>query len=569
MFDAYTVKKVLPRLAIAVIAIQLSFFIFSNMVTITNDIAFGIEGLIYGAFGGTDEFSLQALLTNGSFSTVETGLTTIFIGAAAAAFSGGVLAIIGLVLVALIIAFLTLTLRKMMLIFLIVISPIALVAWILPNTERLWKMWWDNFSKLLLMFPIILGMVAIGRVFGKIAAGNSGNDIVDITIVLGGFFIPLALIPKTYKFAGGAMATVGGAIQQNAEKGGAAAVGKGKEAWGNTRWGLRKQGKKDAKLNVRKQRETATGINKAISGKGIGSQIYKRVGMKPTDIHTLQAGADKALIESEAQGHIHAGTSSEELQELAYSAKTKQGRQAALVAMAMQGDGAGIAAVQKKIHDNLNTDQGQENAHMYTQALNTHYDMFKGAGAGTTVPTGSLDNNTGKYIPSANFDDERIAKIRTMSDSDKARMTARQWQAAAETNPAEAQRIHADLVAEAQRRAAAGDHQLEDILAIDNWSNVPAPPRTRTSDMRLKKDVLHLMTLSNGIRIYKFKYLWSDTEYVGVIAQDLLKTRPDSVVVDQYGYYRVKYESLGLRMVTYQEWQKHGAYSIFLQKEMT
>ncbi|MCY3013068.1 MAG: hypothetical protein NT171_00005, partial [Planctomycetota bacterium] len=39
------------------------------------------------------------------------------------------------------------------------------------------------------------------------------------------------------------------------------------------------------------------------------------------------------------------------------------------------------------------------------------------------------------------------------------------------------------------------------------------------SDSRLKKDISPLGKLPNGLTLYRFRYLWSETLYVGVMAQ--------------------------------------------------
>ncbi len=82
----------------------------------------------------------------------------------------------------------------------------------------------------------------------------------------------------------------------------------------------------------------------------------------------------------------------------------------------------------------------------------------------------------------------------------------------------------------------------------------PAP-----SDLRLKRDITPLVTLDNGLRLYSFRYLWGETTYVGVMAQDLLKSEEyrDAVVVTQAGFYSVRYDRLGLKMITLQEWNRN------------
>jgi len=79
------------------------------------------------------------------------------------------------------------------------------------------------------------------------------------------------------------------------------------------------------------------------------------------------------------------------------------------------------------------------------------------------------------------------------------------------------------------------------------------------SDRRLKKDIVYLETLENGIRLYSFRYTWSnDFTYVGVMAQDLLLSpfHRDAVTLEKNSFYSVDYHSLGLRMITQSEWQQ-------------
>jgi hypothetical protein len=85
----------------------------------------------------------------------------------------------------------------------------------------------------------------------------------------------------------------------------------------------------------------------------------------------------------------------------------------------------------------------------------------------------------------------------------------------------------------------------------------PCAPPPPDSDIRLKRDIESLVALENGIKLYSFKYLWDDTVYVGVMAQDLLEhgIYQDAVVKKQSGFYAVHYEMLGLKMVTLDEWK--------------
>jgi hypothetical protein len=81
-------------------------------------------------------------------------------------------------------------------------------------------------------------------------------------------------------------------------------------------------------------------------------------------------------------------------------------------------------------------------------------------------------------------------------------------------------------------------------------------PLALASDRRLKRDITKVGPLDGDIDLYRYRYLWSDREYVGVIAQDLLEVRPDAVIRGADGYLRVDYAALGSRMQTWEEWRR-------------
>ena len=82
----------------------------------------------------------------------------------------------------------------------------------------------------------------------------------------------------------------------------------------------------------------------------------------------------------------------------------------------------------------------------------------------------------------------------------------------------------------------------------------PVPSTVLKSDTRLKRDIHAIGRLASGLTLYRFRYLWSDVEMVGVMAQEVLKVAPEAVIMGEDGYYRVDYERLGLRFMTYAEW---------------
>jgi hypothetical protein len=84
--------------------------------------------------------------------------------------------------------------------------------------------------------------------------------------------------------------------------------------------------------------------------------------------------------------------------------------------------------------------------------------------------------------------------------------------------------------------------------------NLSGRPYYNTSDRRLKRDIVLLSHLDNGLGIYAYRYLWSDQRFVGVMAQEVALVEPDAVLHGADGYLRVNYARLGLRLQTWEQW---------------
>ena len=70
------------------------------------------------------------------------------------------------------------------------------------------------------------------------------------------------------------------------------------------------------------------------------------------------------------------------------------------------------------------------------------------------------------------------------------------------------------------------------------------------SDARLKRNIELIDTRDDGLKIYTFKYVWSDVTWVGVMAQDLLE-QPQfahAVQMDADGFYSVNYSKINFGM---------------------
>lgn len=226
--SAYTIKRALPRLVVATIFIALSFEITAFLVDMTNNIGKGIGNIITGAFGSGDVslitvFNPPAASSTGANAAqvagAGIGVTALVIGAGFGILATGSLGIlvsyVFIAVVALTMAFFLLSLRQALIVFLMIMAPVAILAWIFPGNDKLWKLWWSSFSKLLLLYPLIMILVASGKSFAQIVPGSG---LVDTLIRIVAYFGPYFMIPAMFKFAGGIFATVSN-MANNREKG--------------------------------------------------------------------------------------------------------------------------------------------------------------------------------------------------------------------------------------------------------------------------------------------------------------------------------------------------------------
>ncbi len=237
-FDAYTVKKMLPRLVIAVIAMQFSWVLGKWLITLANDLGEGLKQIMLAPFGGSGNMDLPSIMhhLNGTYPAVTTaaifGVFLVFIFT----FKEFILPIFLFIALALgsalIIALATLVFRNILIIMAIIFAPLALLLWATPGQtmQGYWKKYADNFGKLLLFFPLVMAMIYTGRIAAWLAGGLGAPSLIEYFIVLVAFFGPYFFLPKTFKWGGQLLGAINQGINQNK----ALNIGK---SWGNKKIG--------------------------------------------------------------------------------------------------------------------------------------------------------------------------------------------------------------------------------------------------------------------------------------------------------------------------------------------
>lgn len=217
-FDAYTIRKVLPRLVIAVIGIALSWRIMQWFAFLVNAVGENLGAIIQAPFAGLDlpKIGAGTGTVTGAFFAVGIGLAlvgTSFL----AAISLLVTAAIGVI-----VAFIVLLVRQIVISLLAILVPLAIVAYVLPNTQRIWKLWYETFTKAMWMYPIIVAFIAGGKVFAQVtyaqASSKAGGERVLYEIIaFVAVFVPYFMLPATVRLAGGAINAVTGSLNNRSK----------------------------------------------------------------------------------------------------------------------------------------------------------------------------------------------------------------------------------------------------------------------------------------------------------------------------------------------------------------
>ena len=149
----YDVKKLLPRIIIFAIAINLSFYICMALVDLSTIVGKGIFGLLMGgSTGAPPQLINSAQKTAGEINSFVVGVALVAIAAVLVILVG---APIILALLAIVFA---LVVRGIALMILVIISPVAIALYLFNNQglSKGFTMWRDNYIKLLLVYPLFM-----------------------------------------------------------------------------------------------------------------------------------------------------------------------------------------------------------------------------------------------------------------------------------------------------------------------------------------------------------------------------------------------------------------------------
>jgi len=340
----YGLKKLIPRLIVAAVLVNISYYVAAIAIDLSNVIGYSIQNIFNGIrerlFHMTDDTA--AGINNASVTSPWTTVT------AAVLAGGGVIGgiyyvsgaglyflvplLVGLLLT-LIFVVIILAARQAIIIILVIIAPLAFVANLLPNTEKWYKQWQDLFMTMLIFFPAFALVFGGSQLAGQLIIQNAGDNLVTVMFGLAVQIAPLVITPLILKLSGGLLGKIA-QIANDPRKG----ILDTSRNWAKERGEMRRQKELGKPLrpwtpnrsvrqlldNNKRARHENTEIYKQIAdNKWHQGSRYQKIHMKAFEVEV-----EKQIIEDANKKHIQDAINSKNTRLNVQNARLEAGKRA-------------------------------------------------------------------------------------------------------------------------------------------------------------------------------------------------------------------------------------------------
>ena len=216
----YGIKRLAPRLILAALFVNISFFICAAAIDISNIFGHALKqffddlnsSLMSSSSAnnegiGSTESIVQAVLSGGTL-LIGGGLAVAGSTTAAAPL---VIPLLLTVFIALLVALVVFAVRQALIVILVIISPLAFVCYLLPGTEKWFEKWRSTFLTMLVFFPAFAVVFGGAQLAGMLITSNASTIVMAI-IGWAVQLAPLALAPLVMKLGGGVLNRVAGIV---------------------------------------------------------------------------------------------------------------------------------------------------------------------------------------------------------------------------------------------------------------------------------------------------------------------------------------------------------------------
>ncbi len=217
-FDNYNIKKILPKLIITAILINLSYLICSALIDTSNIAGASLRGFFENIESQINA-SGDAMITWEAFAAMLGGGGAVAGLAVSAA--GGIGAILPMFILSLLSAFIsilvglaTIAMRQAVVALLVMVAPLAFVCYMLPNTNKWFTKWKDILTTMLIFFPMFSALFGASHLAGWAIIAKAQQDGSLFMTVLGMAVqvVPFFLAIPMMKMSGSVLGKVSGAL---------------------------------------------------------------------------------------------------------------------------------------------------------------------------------------------------------------------------------------------------------------------------------------------------------------------------------------------------------------------
>lgn len=223
----YGIKKLLPRLIIAAILVNLSYWICAIAIDLSNILGISLQqvfinmrNVVLGSGSNSwDLISWESVagfaLSGGALGgAVAIGTASTLAAVGGATVTGASFLLLPILLgalLAVLVVMLILTARQALLTILVIVAPLAFVAYLLPNTEKWFDKWRGLFLNMLILFPAF-SMVFGGAQLAGILIIQNAKSITEVILGMAVQVAPLAIVPLLLKLGGNVLTRIAGIV---------------------------------------------------------------------------------------------------------------------------------------------------------------------------------------------------------------------------------------------------------------------------------------------------------------------------------------------------------------------
>ncbi len=219
----YGIKRTLPRIIIAAILVNLSFIVCVLAVDVSNILGVGLRGIFESIQA---DAIANSTISEAAANTSVAGIVATILGVGtigtigALTIAGGWTGLIWLLIpvilsgaIAIISAVITMAARQALILLLIMVSPLAFVAYLLPNTERWYKMWVNMFARMLFFYPMFSVLYGASQLAGLVIITSATNWL-GVVLGIAVEVLPLFMSIPLMRMSGTILGRVDGLVRR-------------------------------------------------------------------------------------------------------------------------------------------------------------------------------------------------------------------------------------------------------------------------------------------------------------------------------------------------------------------